>query len=137
MAVGLLHKNEDFDYAVVYDDRVEFHLTSKTVKTAQRNIDVSRALTGRTFCGCCGNSLNRMNQANGKIRICKNRASDKSACKVRSILEAELLDMAADALGHPDNLNMRIYCDISKIEVHETTVTIQLKGGEVTTWKRK
>lgn len=132
-----LQKNEQLKNAVLFDDRVEFHLASQEVRTASRSIDAIKALSGRVVCGYCGSRFRRMNQSNGKVWCCKVRASNRRACKVRSILETELLDIAASALGHPDNLNMRIYCDIQEMEVHENTVVVHLRGGEEKTWQRK
>jgi site-specific DNA recombinase len=132
-----LRKNERLTYAVVFDDRIELHIANKEVRTAARSIEVLKALSGRIICGYCGNKFRRMNQTNGKTWCCKVRASNKAACKVRSISEVELLACAASALGHPDNLNMRIYCDIQEIEVHENIVIVRFKGGEEKTWQRK
>lgn len=132
-----LRKNEELDHAVVFDDRIDFHLTGRTVRSVPRSLPVNKAISGKIVCGCCGNRFRRMNQYNGKVWCCKVRASDRTACKVRSILEAELLGFAAKALGNPDNLNMRIYCDIKRIEVYEKTVTIHLKGGKRSSWQRR
>lgn len=132
-----LHKNEHLKYAVVFDDHIDFHLANKEVRTAARSIDILKAFSGKVICGYCGSRFKRMYQSNGKAWCCKIKASNRKACKVRTILEVELLDIAASALGHPDNLNMRIYCDIQEIEVHENIVIVRFKGGEEKTWQRK
>lgn len=132
-----LRKNDDIDHVVVFDDHIDFHLKGRAVRSIQRSIATSKAFSEKIICGCCGNTFRRMNQSNGKVWCCKVRASDRTACKVSSILEADLLSMADEALGHPDNLAMRVYCDISKIEVNKNTVTIHLKRGEKSTWQRR
>lgn len=132
-----LRKNEEIDHVIVFDDCLIFYLKDRTVRSVHRSITTCKAFSGRIICGCCGNTFRRMNQYNGKVWCCKVRALDKTACKVSSILEADLLRMADEALGHPDNLSMRIYCSIPRIEVFEKTVTIHFRGGEKSTWQRK
>lgn len=132
-----LRKNERLKFAIIFDDRIELHLASKEIRITSRSINVLKALSGKIICGYCGNKFRRMNQSNGKTWCCKVRASNREACRVRSISEAELVEIAASALEYPDNLNMRIYCDIQEMEVHEKVVIVHLRGGEEKTWQRK
>ena len=132
-----IRKSDELSHAVVFDDRVEFHLKNREVRIVQRTILAKKALSGKVYCGYCGSVCRSDTKRDDRIWCCKVRSCDRHACQVKNIKESQLIALAAETLGHPDNINMRIYCDIEKIEVNVETVTYHLKGGESRTWPRK